>query len=106
MRGSDMIASAIGFPRQRPGRATPVAIHLYIFRNDASYRKLRARSTGAQTWVIDPDGYGRSMPRPTCWPARVLADVVLKAACVTGSHRRGRRGQAKPSFAIWPAVRV
>jgi hypothetical protein len=53
-----MVASAIGFHASGQDQPTPVAVHLYIFRNDASYQKLRsAVDACARSWVSDPGGY-------------------------------------------------
>jgi hypothetical protein len=54
----DMVSSAIGFNASGLDQPTPVAIHLFIFRNDASYQKQRsAVDACAASWVTDPSGY-------------------------------------------------
>jgi len=54
----DMVSAAIGFNASGLDQPTPVAMHLFIFRNDASYQKQRsAVDSCAASWVTDPQGY-------------------------------------------------
>jgi hypothetical protein len=50
--------TAIGFDASGLDQATPVRVHIYIFRNRASFEKLRSSVDAcAQAFVTDPDTY-------------------------------------------------
>jgi hypothetical protein len=54
----DMISTAIGLDASGLDQATAVPVHLFIFRNAASYQKLRpAVDVCASSWITDPSGY-------------------------------------------------
>lgn len=51
----DLIPTAIAFQASGVDQSAPVPVRLYIFRNDASYQKLRSAVDGcAAAWVTDP----------------------------------------------------
>jgi hypothetical protein len=51
-----LIPTAIGFDASGLDQAEPVRIHIYIFRNRASFEKLRASIDGcARSFVTDPE---------------------------------------------------
>jgi hypothetical protein len=51
----DLVPTAISFHAQGLDQATPVKLYLYVFRNRASWDKLRATvATCAQSFVTDP----------------------------------------------------
>jgi hypothetical protein len=54
----ELAPTAIRFDASGLGQADPVRLYLYIFRNRASYEKLRARIDGcARSYVTDPDTF-------------------------------------------------
>jgi hypothetical protein len=54
----DLIPTAIAVDASGLDQATPVRIYLYIFRNHASFEKLRANiDTCARSFVTDPDTF-------------------------------------------------
>lgn len=54
----ELIPTAIGFNAQGLDQAEPVRIHLYIFRNRASFEKLRASvDTCARSFVTDAETF-------------------------------------------------
>ncbi len=54
----ELIPTAIGFDANGLDQAAPVRIHLYIFRNRASFEKLRARvDTCARSFVTDAETF-------------------------------------------------
>lgn len=54
----ELIPTAIGFDAKGLDQAEPVRIYLYIFRNRASFEKLRASvDFCARTFVTDPETY-------------------------------------------------
>jgi hypothetical protein len=53
-----LIQTAIGFDASGIDQADPVRIHIYIFRNRASFEKLRATIDGcARAFVTDPQTF-------------------------------------------------
>ena len=54
----DLIPTAIGVTATGVDQTKPVRIYLYIFRNHASFEKLRARiDTCARSFVTDPETF-------------------------------------------------
>ena len=54
----ELIPTAIAFDASGLDQATPVRIYVYIFRNRASFEKLRARiDTCARSFVTDPETF-------------------------------------------------
>lgn len=54
----DLIPTAIAFTVRGADQASPVPVHLYIFRNGDSYQRLRAAVDAcAATYIQDPQGY-------------------------------------------------
>jgi hypothetical protein len=54
----ELVPTAIGFDASGLDQAEPVRIHLYIFRNRASFEKLRASIDGcARSFVTDPETF-------------------------------------------------
>lgn len=54
----DIARTAIGFDASGLDQATPVRVHIYIFRNRATYERLRSTiDTCAAAFVTDPDTF-------------------------------------------------
>ena len=55
---ANLAKTAIGFDAAGLDQATPVRVHIYIFRNRATYERLRSTIDGcAAAFVSDPDTY-------------------------------------------------
>ncbi len=74
--------AAISFKASGVDQPAPVQVHLYIFRNDASYQKLRSSvDTCARSFLTDPNGYEALDASPFVltgqgpWPAGFKAAV-------------------------------
>lgn len=54
----ELVKTAIAFDASGLDQAEPVHVHIYIFRNDAAYQKLRPTvDLCARSYIMDPDRY-------------------------------------------------